>query len=40
MMCGSCAVEGAFKSAFLSYQRKFRGDSGYTSEEISSCMNN
>lgn len=40
MMCGSCAVEGAFKSAFLSYMRNVRGSSTYTDEEISSCMKN
>lgn len=40
MMCGSCSVEGAFKSSFLAYKKKQRGGAGYTDEEISSCMMN
>jgi len=39
-MCGSCANETAYKAVFMSHQRKIRGDSAYTPEELASCMKN
>ena len=39
-MCGSCAVETAFKSAFIAYQTRARGDRAPTQEEFESAMNN
>ena len=41
MMCGSCAVEGSFKHAFFSYQKKQRGERvDFNELEIDSCMKN
>ncbi|EDW70352.2 4-aminobutyrate aminotransferase, mitochondrial [Drosophila virilis] len=40
MMCGSCSNENAFKSIFLWYQTKIRGEKGFTAEEMNSCMIN
>ncbi|KAK4703069.1 hypothetical protein P7C70_g3148, partial [Phenoliferia sp. Uapishka_3] len=37
-MCGSCAVEGAMKAAFMAYRARERGEAGvtdFTSEEVS-----
>lgn len=42
-MCGSCAVEGAMKAAFFAYrarERSAQGVTGFTDEEMSSCMKN
>jgi len=41
-MCGSCSVEGAFKSAFINYQQKKRGGMAMppTQEDLDSCMCN
>lgn len=41
-MCGTCANEGAFKVAMMTYAANKRGSSEYnpTAEELSSCMNN
>jgi 4-aminobutyrate aminotransferase/(S)-3-amino-2-methylpropionate transaminase len=40
-MCGSCAVEGALKAAFMAYRARERGQNmEFTKEEIDSCMNN
>lgn len=39
--CGSCAVEGAMKTAFMAYRARERGENfEFTKEEIDSCMNN
>lgn len=39
--CGSCAVEGALKAAFMAYRARERGGNvEFTQEEIDSCMNN
>ncbi|XP_065833264.1 4-aminobutyrate aminotransferase, mitochondrial-like [Oscarella lobularis] len=40
MMCGACAVENAFKTAFLHYQRRERGETEPTDEEYQSCLRN
>lgn len=41
MQCGSCAVEGAMKAAFLARRARERGsDVEFTKEEIDSCMAN
>ncbi|XP_075970086.1 4-aminobutyrate aminotransferase, mitochondrial-like [Anticarsia gemmatalis] len=41
MMCGSCSVENAFKSVFIWYCTKMRGDrKEFSDEELKSCMNN
>lgn len=41
MLCGSCAVEGALKAAFLARRARERGANvDFTKEEIASCMNN
>jgi len=41
MMCGTCAVEGAFKTAFMCLRKKQRGGhENFTEEELSSCMKN
>ncbi|KAL8286893.1 hypothetical protein RQP46_003899 [Phenoliferia psychrophenolica] len=42
-MCGSCAVEGALKAAFMAYRARERGEAGvegFSGEEMSSCMKN
>lgn len=42
-MCGTCAVESAFKLAFMYYQnlkRKKEGVENFTNEELESCMCN
>lgn len=40
-ICGSCAVEGALKAAFMAYRARERGQNfEFTKEEIDSCMNN
>ena len=41
MMCGSCAIEGAYKAAFFAYAKRQRGERvTYTDLELSSCMKN
>lgn len=40
VMCGSCANENAFKTAFMYKAAKRRGDRDFSLEELSSCMNN
>lgn len=40
MMCGSCSVENAMKSAFLAYRNRERGGKPPTKEELESCMLN
>lgn len=41
MMCGTCSVEGAFKTAFKTFRHKQRGGhDAFTEEELSSCMKN
>ncbi|XP_030375245.1 4-aminobutyrate aminotransferase, mitochondrial [Scaptodrosophila lebanonensis] len=41
MMCGSCSNENAFKSIFIWYQNKIRGQNvSFTEQEINSCMIN
>lgn len=41
-MCGTCANEGAFKVAMMSYAQNKRGGGEFnpTEEELSSCMSN
>ncbi|ORZ04645.1 4-aminobutyrate aminotransferase [Absidia repens] len=40
VMCGSCANENAFKTAFMYKAAKLRGDAEFTMDELNSCMNN
>ncbi|CAH0555323.1 unnamed protein product [Brassicogethes aeneus] len=41
MMCGSCSNENAYKSLFLSYQKRQRGETvEFSQEELESCMIN
>ncbi|ALC44300.1 CG7433, partial [Drosophila busckii] len=40
MMCGSCSNENAFKSIFIWYQNKLRGNTKFTTDEMNSCMIN
>ncbi|EDV97996.1 GH17185 [Drosophila grimshawi] len=40
MMCGSCSNENAFKSIFIWYQNKMRGNTEFTADEMNSCMIN
>ncbi|VEN60633.1 unnamed protein product [Callosobruchus maculatus] len=41
MMCGACANENAFKSAFIAYRTRERnGSSDFSNEELQSCMKN
>mmetsp|Transcript_18016 Transcript_18016/g.33266 ORF Transcript_18016/g.33266 Transcript_18016/m.33266 type:complete len:503 (-) Transcript_18016:240-1748(-) len=40
MMCGSCSVENALKTAFLVYRRRERAGEPATPEEECSCMEN
>lgn len=41
MQCGSCAVEGALKAAFMAYRAKERGTNvKFSKDEIDSCMSN
>lgn len=40
VMCGSCANENAFKTAFMYKAAKRRGDRDFNLEELNSCMNN
>ena len=39
-MCGSCANEIAFKTAFIYHQKKLRGNTGFSNVELESCMKN
>ncbi|KAJ8662047.1 4-aminobutyrate aminotransferase [Lichtheimia ornata] len=40
VMCGSCANENAFKTAFMYKAAKRRGEKEFTMQELSSCMSN
>jgi len=40
MLCGSSANENAYKQAMINYERKRRGGSTHTAEQIASCMVN
>lgn len=40
VMCGSCANENAFKTAFMYKAAKRRGDRDFSVQELSSCMKN
>ncbi|KAI8636600.1 4-aminobutyrate aminotransferase [Parasitella parasitica] len=40
VMCGSCANENAFKTAFMYKAAKRRGDRDFNLEELNSCMKN
>ncbi|KAI8367624.1 4-aminobutyrate aminotransferase [Radiomyces spectabilis] len=40
VMCGSCANENAFKTAFMYKAAKGRGERDFTVEELNSCMKN
>ncbi|GAA5796204.1 hypothetical protein HPULCUR_001574 [Helicostylum pulchrum] len=40
VMCGSCANENAFKTAFMYKAAKKRGDRDFSLQELSSCMKN
>ncbi|KAI9323293.1 4-aminobutyrate aminotransferase [Dichotomocladium elegans] len=40
VMCGSCANENAFKTAFMYKAAKRRGERDYTVQELKSCMSN
>ncbi|KAG1122538.1 hypothetical protein G6F42_011389 [Rhizopus arrhizus] len=40
VMCGSCANENAFQTAFMYKAAKRRGDRDFNLEELNSCMNN
>ncbi|KAL8592664.1 hypothetical protein ACOMHN_037604 [Nucella lapillus] len=40
MACGACSVEHSLKAMFMSYQRKKRGGSEPTQEDLRSCMKN
>ncbi|CAO3651757.1 unnamed protein product [Cunninghamella echinulata] len=40
VMCGSCANENAFKTAFMYKAAKQRGEKEFSVDELNSCMNN
>uniref|UniRef100_A0A670YGC3 4-aminobutyrate aminotransferase, mitochondrial n=1 Tax=Pseudonaja textilis TaxID=8673 RepID=A0A670YGC3_PSETE len=40
MSCGSCSNENAFKTIFMWYRSKERGDNSVTKEELETCMIN
>ncbi|XP_046680224.1 4-aminobutyrate aminotransferase, mitochondrial [Homalodisca vitripennis] len=40
MMCGSCSNENAYKNIFIWYQRRHRGSTTFSQEEMESCMIN
>ncbi|KAI8059573.1 4-aminobutyrate aminotransferase [Gongronella butleri] len=40
VMCGSCANENAFKTAFMYKAAKMRGSNEFSTEELNSCMKN
>lgn len=40
VMCGSCANENAFKTAFMYKAAKLRGEKDFSVEELNSCMKN
>lgn len=40
VMCGSCANENAFKTAFMYKAAKMRGEKDFTMDELNSCMKN
>ncbi|XP_063918173.1 4-aminobutyrate aminotransferase, mitochondrial-like [Zophobas morio] len=40
MMCGACANEQVFKNVFIAYQRKKRGQEGFTDEEKTTAVIN
>lgn len=39
-MCGSCANEIAFKTAFIYHQKKSRGQTDFSNAELETCMKN
>nr|KAF6439578.1 4-aminobutyrate aminotransferase [Rousettus aegyptiacus] len=40
MACGSCSNENAFKTIFMWYRSKERGKTGFSKEELETCMIN
>uniref|UniRef100_G1SZL3 4-aminobutyrate aminotransferase, mitochondrial n=2 Tax=Oryctolagus cuniculus TaxID=9986 RepID=G1SZL3_RABIT len=40
MACGSCSNENAFKTVFMWYRSKERGQRGFSKEELETCMIN
>uniref|UniRef100_A0A8I3ZZY2 4-aminobutyrate aminotransferase, mitochondrial n=1 Tax=Callithrix jacchus TaxID=9483 RepID=A0A8I3ZZY2_CALJA len=40
MACGSCSNENAFKTIFMWYRSKERGQTGFSQEELETCMIN
>ncbi|XP_040829887.1 4-aminobutyrate aminotransferase, mitochondrial isoform X6 [Ochotona curzoniae] len=40
MACGSCSNENAFKTVFMWYRNKERGQRGFSKEELETCMVN
>nr|KAF6488595.1 4-aminobutyrate aminotransferase [Molossus molossus] len=40
MACGSCSNENAFKTIFMWYRSKERGQTGFSKEELETCMVN
>nr|XP_055221235.1 4-aminobutyrate aminotransferase, mitochondrial isoform X2 [Gorilla gorilla gorilla]XP_055221236.1 4-aminobutyrate aminotransferase, mitochondrial isoform X2 [Gorilla gorilla gorilla]XP_055221237.1 4-aminobutyrate aminotransferase, mitochondrial isoform X2 [Gorilla gorilla gorilla] len=40
MACGSCSNENAFKTVFMWYRSKERGQRGFSQEELETCMIN
>uniref|UniRef100_A0A8C0MQ77 4-aminobutyrate aminotransferase, mitochondrial n=1 Tax=Canis lupus familiaris TaxID=9615 RepID=A0A8C0MQ77_CANLF len=40
MSCGSCSNENAFKTIFIWYRNKERGQTGFSKEELETCMIN
>uniref|UniRef100_G1LWF4 4-aminobutyrate aminotransferase n=1 Tax=Ailuropoda melanoleuca TaxID=9646 RepID=G1LWF4_AILME len=40
MSCGSCSNENAFKTIFMWYRSKERGQTGFSKEELETCMIN
>ncbi|KAF3818948.1 hypothetical protein GH733_012365 [Mirounga leonina] len=40
MSCGSCSNENAFKTIFMWYRNKERGQTGFSKEELETCMIN
>lgn len=40
MACGSCSNENAFKTIFMWYRNKERGRTGFSKEELETCMVN
>jgi len=40
MACGSCSNENAFKAIFFRYRKQERGGSGFSKDDLESCMVN